>query len=63
MYALEAREDQREFQVCTITIMTQNDTYDINDMGYNRRNNRIENEVEIQYNIYDPVGIIIEYAQ
>jgi len=38
---------------------TQTDTYDINDMGFNRRNNRFENEVEFEYNIYDPVGIIL----
>ena len=39
---------------------TQNDTYDINDMGFNRRNNRFDNDVEFEYNIYDPVGVIID---
>lgn len=39
---------------------TQSDTYDVNDMGFNRRNNRFDNDVEFEYNIYDPVGPIIQ---
>ena len=36
------------------------DTYDPNDMGYLQHNNSIENELEFEYNIYDPFGIFIE---
>lgn len=36
------------------------DTYDPNDMGYLQHNNEIENELEFEYNIYDPFGIFIE---
>ncbi|MBE9485397.1 MAG: hypothetical protein IMY74_11150, partial [Bacteroidetes bacterium] len=35
------------------------DTYDVNDMGFNRRNNRFDNDLEIEYNIYEPVGILL----
>lgn len=38
---------------------TQNDTYDVNDMGFNRRNNRFDNDAEIEYNIYEPFGKIL----
>jgi hypothetical protein len=36
------------------------DTYDPNDMGYLQHNNEIDNELELNYNIYDPFGIFIE---
>ena len=36
------------------------DTYDPNDMGYLQHNNEIENELEFEYNIYDPFSIFIE---
>jgi hypothetical protein len=39
---------------------TQDETYDINDLGFNTRNNRFEHQVEFEYNIYDPVGKLIE---
>ncbi|MEN8225357.1 MAG: DUF5916 domain-containing protein [Bacteroidota bacterium] len=39
---------------------TQNDTYDINDMGFNRRNNRFVNDINLEYNIYEPFGVVIE---
>jgi hypothetical protein len=32
------------------------DTYDQNDMGYMRRNNEIDNELSLEYNIYQPFG-------
>ncbi|HSG68343.1 MAG TPA: DUF5916 domain-containing protein, partial [Bacteroidales bacterium] len=38
----------------------QNDTYEINDMGFNPYNNRIQNELELEYNIYKPVGKLID---
>lgn len=38
---------------------TQNDTYDVNDMGFNRRNNRFDNDAELEYNIYEPFGNIL----
>ena len=59
MYAMEVGKISGNFRFA-YNHMTQNDTYDPNDMGFNRRNNRIENEVELEYNIYDPVGKIIE---
>jgi hypothetical protein len=43
----------------TVEHETQNDTYNINDMGFNRRNNLFDTDAEFQYNIYEPVGKII----
>lgn len=37
------------------------DTYDPNDMGFLRHNNYISDEIEFSYNIYKPVGIILEW--
>ncbi|MEE4256541.1 MAG: DUF5916 domain-containing protein [Bacteroidales bacterium] len=59
MYALEGGKISGNFRF-DYQYMVQNDTYDINDMGFNSRNNRIEHELEFQYNIYDPVGKIID---
>ena len=36
-----------------------NDTYDPNDMGYLRRNNEFQNQLEISHNIYDPFWKIL----
>jgi len=58
MYEIEAGKISGNFRF-EYKHETQNDTYDINDMGFNRRNNRFDNDVEFEYNIYDPVGIII----
>ncbi len=58
MYDIEAGKISGNFRFA-YEHETQNDTYDINDMGFNRRNNRFNNDIEFEYNIYDPVGIII----
>ncbi|NQT76348.1 MAG: carbohydrate binding family 9 domain-containing protein, partial [Bacteroidetes bacterium] len=58
-YAIEAGKISGNFRYA-LSHHTQNDTYDINDMGFNSRNNRFDNELEIEYNIYDPVGIILD---
>ncbi len=58
LYAVEAGKISGNFRFL-YEHETQNDTYDINDMGFNRRNNRFDNDIEFEYNIYDPVGPII----
>ncbi len=40
----------------------QNDTYDPNDMGYNSRNNRFENEISLEYNIYEPFWKVLDWS-
>ena len=35
------------------------DTYDHNDMGYMRRNNEFQNQLNVSYNIYQPFGKIL----
>ncbi len=57
-FGLEAGKISGNFRYA-LSHKTQTDTYDINDMGFNSRNNRFDNELEIEYNIYDPVGIIL----
>ncbi|MDD5694666.1 MAG: DUF5916 domain-containing protein [Bacteroidales bacterium] len=44
----------------TLSNELKTDTYDPNDMGYLQHNNEIENELEFEYNLYDPFGIFIE---
>jgi len=39
----------------------QNDTYDPNDMGFNSRNNRFENEITLEYNIYEPFWKVLDW--
>jgi len=39
----------------------QSDVFNPNDLGFNRRNNRIENGIEIEYNVYDPFWKINEW--
>jgi len=39
----------------------QNETYDPNDMGFNSRNNRFENEISLEYNIYEPFGKVLDW--
>ncbi|MDT8393642.1 MAG: DUF5916 domain-containing protein [Bacteroidales bacterium] len=57
--SLEAGKVSGNFRFA-LSHQTQNDTYDINDMGFNSRNNRFNHELELEYNIYDPVGILID---
>ena len=35
------------------------DTYDPNDLGYLRRNNQVSHEVDLEYQIFEPVGKIL----
>lgn len=35
----------------------QNDTYDPNDLGYNRRNNQFSQSLELEYHIFEPFSI------
>jgi hypothetical protein len=37
----------------------QNETYEINDMGFNLRNNKFEFGIMAEYNVYDPAGPIL----
>jgi hypothetical protein len=37
------------------------DQYDHNDMGFLTRNNFIQEEIEFSYNIYQPVGLILDW--
>ena len=39
----------------------QNDTYDPNDMGFNTRNNKFNNSIELEYNIYDPFWKVLNW--
>ncbi|MFC2102379.1 DUF5916 domain-containing protein [Bacteroidota bacterium] len=39
----------------------QNDTYDPNDMGFNPQNNRFENEITLEYNIYEPFWKVLDW--
>ena len=57
-YSLDAGKISGNFRF-SYSHLTQTDTYDINDMGFNSRNNRFDNDIEFEYNIYDPVGIIL----
>lgn len=40
-------------------IEASSDTYDHNDMGYMRRNNELQNQLSVSYNIYQPFGKIL----
>jgi hypothetical protein len=39
-----------------LTQALETETYDPNDMGFNTRNNFVDNYLSLQYNIYDPFG-------
>jgi len=39
----------------------QDETYDPNDMGFNSRNNRFDNEVSFEYNIYEPFWKVLHW--
>jgi len=39
----------------------QNDTYDPNDMGFNQQNNKFENEITLEYNIYEPFWKLLDW--
>ena len=58
MYGFEVGKISGNFRY-TVAHYLQNDTYEINDMGYNSYNNRIHNELELEYNFYKPFGKII----
>ncbi|MBW6497252.1 MAG: carbohydrate binding family 9 domain-containing protein [Bacteroidales bacterium] len=38
------------------------DTYEQNDMGFLRRNNEVEDEVSLSYNVFDPFWRILNYS-
>lgn len=42
-------------------MLAQNDTYDPNDMGFNLQNNRFENEISLEYNIYEPFWKVLDW--
>ncbi len=60
-FDIEAGKISGKFQYL-FSHQTQSETYDINDMGFNSRNNRFDNEIELEYNILDPVGILIDMS-
>jgi len=41
--------------------VAENDTYDPNDMGFNQQNNRFENGIFLEYNIYEPFWKVMEW--
>ena len=59
-FELEAGKISGNFQY-RYQLVVQNDTYDPNDMGYNSRNNRFENEISLEYNIYEPFGKVLDW--
>ena len=59
MYGIETGKISGNFRFA-LSHYLQNDTYDINDMGFNPYNNRIQNELELEYNFYKPFGKIID---
>ena len=42
------------------TLLAESDKYDPNDMGYDDRNNKFNNNILFSYNIYEPFGRFIE---
>ncbi|TSA24219.1 MAG: hydrolase, partial [Bacteroidetes bacterium] len=41
--------------------VVENDTYDPNDMGFNQQNNRFQNGIYLEYNIYEPFWKVLEW--
>ncbi|MFH1936436.1 MAG: DUF5916 domain-containing protein [Bacteroidota bacterium] len=41
--------------------VVENDTYDPNDMGFNQQNNRFENGIYLEYNIYEPFWKVLDW--
>ncbi|MBC8436147.1 MAG: carbohydrate binding family 9 domain-containing protein [Bacteroidetes bacterium] len=58
---LEAGKISGNFQY-GYRIEIQNDTYDPNDMGFNQQNNRFENEITLEYNIYEPFWKVLDWS-
>ncbi len=54
-YAVQLEKISGNFRF-SIYRQVKNDTYDPNDMGFSRVNNTVANELELQYNFYDPFG-------
>ena len=59
-YYIEFGKISGNFQF-EISQNVQSDIYDPNDLGFNRRNNRLENGLTFEYNIYDPFWKINEW--
>lgn len=45
----------------TLTQLLETDKYDPNDLGYNQRNNKFENGLELHYNLYDPFWKVLNW--
>jgi hypothetical protein len=45
----------------TLNQLLETDTYDPNDLGYNQRNNKFENSLALQYNIYEPFWKLLDW--
>lgn len=54
-YYLEFGKISGNFQF-SYSQLLETDTYDPNEMGFNNRNNRFDNDVSLEYNIYKPFG-------
>ena len=54
-YNLEVSRTKGNFRF-EVSHDVETDTYDPNDLGYDRRNNQFEQQVELEYNIYEPFG-------
>jgi hypothetical protein len=58
LYDLEVEKTSGNFRY-SLSHDAQNETYEINDMGFNLRNNKFEFGLQTEYNIYDPAGSIV----
>jgi hypothetical protein len=44
----------------SFTELLETDTYDPNDLGFNARNNKFNNDLSLEYNIYEPFGKFLQ---
>jgi len=58
-YALEAGKTRGKFKY-DYSLSVMDNKYNPNDMGYLRRNNEIEHELELEYNIYNPFSKFLD---
>ncbi len=47
--------------LCNYYQLLETPTYDPNDMGFNERNNKFDNQVKLQYNVYDPFWKVLNW--
>jgi len=59
-YNLELRRTKGNFRF-QLGHSVESDSYDPNDLGYDRRNNQFQQNLELEYNIYEPFGIFLSW--